>query len=171
MGGSVGMLGVRLDVAYDMAAWLVSVAICEGNQEQMSYLLVHMMVCILQVTHALLSQLSHLSVNDHISLLLGFKLVVTAHAQVTPFSFLEARPIGVMQMIDQGERDDKIIAVHLHDPAFNGFTDISQLPKHRLAEIKSFFEDYKKNENKVMWLQHMMLWSHMTVYVYCMPAV
>ncbi len=47
-------------------------------------------------------------------------------------------------MLDQGEQDDKIIAVHLHDPAYNKFTDISELPAHRLAEIKSFFEDYKK---------------------------
>jgi inorganic pyrophosphatase len=68
---------------------------------------------------------------------------------VSPFSFLEARPIGVLHMLDQGERDDKIIAVHAHDPAYKNFKDISELPAHRLAEIKSFFEDYKKNENKV----------------------
>jgi hypothetical protein len=40
----------------------------------------------------------------------------------------------------QGERDDKIIAVHCHDPAFRNFRDISELPSHRLAEIRSFFE-------------------------------
>jgi hypothetical protein len=28
---------------------------------------------------------------------------------VVPFSFLRAKPIGVMQMVDQGEQDDKII--------------------------------------------------------------
>jgi hypothetical protein len=48
----------------------------------------------------------------------------------------QAKPIGVMQMLDQGERDDKLIAVHADDPEFKGFTDISQLPPHRLAEIK-----------------------------------
>jgi inorganic pyrophosphatase len=69
--------------------------------------------------------------------------------QVAPFSYMKVKPIGVLQMLDQGERDDKIIAVHCHDPAFRGFNDISELPAHRLAEIKSFFEDYKKNENKV----------------------
>lgn len=62
---------------------------------------------------------------------------------------MKVKPIGVLQMLDQGERDDKIIAVHCHDPAFRGFNDISELPAHRLAEIRSFFEDYKKNENKV----------------------
>jgi hypothetical protein len=55
---------------------------------------------------------------------------------VVPFSFLRAKPIGVMQMVDQGEQDDKIIAVHADDPEFKGFEDISQLPPHRLAEIK-----------------------------------
>jgi inorganic pyrophosphatase len=59
------------------------------------------------------------------------------------------KPIGVLQMLDQGERDDKIIAVHCHDPSYRNFNDISELPSHRLAEIRSFFEDYKKNEHKV----------------------
>ncbi|KAB1998123.1 hypothetical protein ES319_D12G068400v1 [Gossypium barbadense] len=62
-------------------------------------------------------------------------------------------------MIDQGEKDDKIIAVCADDPEFRHYTDIKQLPPHRLAEIRRFFEDcihshvylilsYKKNENK-----------------------
>lgn len=55
-----------------------------------------------------------------------------------------------MSHSQQGERDDKIIAVHAHDPAFCGFNDISELPSHRLAEIRSFFEDYKKNEHKAV---------------------
>lgn len=41
-----------------------------------------------------------------------------------------------MPMIDQGEQDDKIIAVHADDPEFKGYSDISELPKHRLMEIK-----------------------------------
>jgi inorganic pyrophosphatase len=36
------------------------------------------------------------------------------------------------------------------DPEFRDYTDISELPQHRLAEIRRFFEDYKKNENKVV---------------------
>lgn len=75
-------------------------------------------------------------------------VLVLMQEAVVPMCFLRARPIGVMQMLDQGEQDDKIIAVHADDPEFKGFTDISQLPPHRLAEIKRFFEDYKKNEHK-----------------------
>ncbi|KAJ0101142.1 hypothetical protein Patl1_05709 [Pistacia atlantica] len=34
------------------------------------------------------------------------------------------------------------------DPEFRHYRDIKELPPHRLAEIRRFFEDYKKNENK-----------------------
>ena len=33
---------------------------------------------------------------------------------------------------------------------FRDYKDIGDLPQHRLAEIRRFFEDYKKNENKVV---------------------
>ena len=75
-------------------------------------------------------------------------VLVLMQEPVVPMSFLRAKPIGMMQMIDQGERDDKIIAVHADDPEYRHFEDISELPKHRLNEIRRFFEDYKKNENK-----------------------
>lgn len=43
--------------------------------------------------------------------------------------------------IYQGEKDDKIIAVCADDPEYRHYTDINQLPPHRLAEIRRFFED------------------------------
>lgn len=75
-------------------------------------------------------------------------VLVLMQEPVSPFSFLRVKPIGLMQMIDQGEQDDKIIGVHADDPEYRDYTDISELPPHRLKEIKRFFEDYKKNENK-----------------------
>lgn len=77
-------------------------------------------------------------------------ILVLMQEPVVPFSFLRAKPIGVMRMMDQGEQDDKVIAVHADDPEFRDYSDISDLPQHRLAEIRRFFEDYKKNENKVV---------------------
>ncbi|KAE9447833.1 hypothetical protein C3L33_20266, partial [Rhododendron williamsianum] len=65
---------------------------------------------------------------------------------VLPGCFLRAKAIGLMPMIDQAY--DKIIAVCADDPEYKGYTDIKDLPPHRLAEIRRFFEDYKKNENK-----------------------
>ncbi|KAL3613749.1 V-ATPase V0 sector subunit c'' [Castilleja foliolosa] len=75
-------------------------------------------------------------------------VLVIMQEPVVPGCFVRARAIGLMQMIDQGEKDDKIIAVCADDPEYRHFTDISQLAPHRLTEIRRFFEDYKKNENK-----------------------
>ncbi|VFQ59829.1 unnamed protein product [Cuscuta campestris] len=75
-------------------------------------------------------------------------VLVLMQEPAIPGCFLRARPIGLMPMIDQGEMDDKIIAVCADDPEYRHYTDINQLPPHRLAEIRRFFEDYKKNENK-----------------------
>lgn len=41
----------------------------------------------------------------------------------------------------QGEKDDKIIAVCADDPEYRHYSDIKDLPPHRLAEIRRFFED------------------------------
>lgn len=53
-----------------------------------------------------------------------------------------------MQMKDQGDADDKLIAVCANDPAVNHIQDISELPQHFKAELRRFYEDYKKLENK-----------------------
>ncbi|ESR56460.1 hypothetical protein WN944_016306 [Citrus x changshan-huyou] len=75
-------------------------------------------------------------------------VMILMQEPVIPGSYLRARAIGLMPMIDQGEKDDKIIAVCADDPEYKHYTDIKQLPPHRLMEIRRFFEDYKKNENK-----------------------
>src|SRR5690606_2333537 len=61
---------------------------------------------------------------------------------------VEATVIGNMQMIDNGEEDDKIIAVATKDPTVNHITDISELPKHFIAVLRNYFEQYKVLENK-----------------------
>ncbi len=75
-------------------------------------------------------------------------VLVIMQEPVAPLSILTARPIGVMEMIDQGQSDEKIICIHLDDPAFNGYYHIWELPEHTLREVKRFFEDYKKLEEK-----------------------
>jgi inorganic pyrophosphatase len=75
-------------------------------------------------------------------------VLVLMQEQVAPLSLLRARPIGMMQMYDQGEKDEKVICVHLDDPEYNAYTNIGQLPSHRLDELQTFFEDYKKLERK-----------------------
>lgn len=75
-------------------------------------------------------------------------VLVLGNEPVMPLSIMEARAIGVMHMADEGDPDDKIIAVHTSDPAFSEYTDISQLPDHMSREIRRFFEDYKALEHK-----------------------
>ena len=50
--------------------------------------------------------------------------------------------------LDNGAPDDKIIAIPVGDPTYNGYSDISQLPKHVFDEMIHFFSVYKTLENK-----------------------
>jgi inorganic pyrophosphatase len=75
-------------------------------------------------------------------------IVVLTQVSVVPLCLIPARVIGVMQMVDRGEADDKIIAVAEEDPSVNGFSDIGDLPEYLRAELTHFFENYKTLENK-----------------------
>lgn len=65
-----------------------------------------------------------------------------------PGIFLSVRPVGVMRMIDDGESDDKIIAVPEKDKRWDDIQDISDLNKHSLKTIQHYFETYKDLQDK-----------------------
>lgn len=75
-------------------------------------------------------------------------ILVLMQEPVVPLSLVRSRPIGVMTMLDHGQNDEKIIAVNVDDPAFSAYNHIRELPEHRLRELRRFFEDYKKLEEK-----------------------
>jgi len=77
-------------------------------------------------------------------------ILVLSQIAVVPLCIVEARVIGVMHMLDQGEGDDKIIAVASQDVSVNYINDITELPVHLLNELKNFFQEYKKLEKKTV---------------------
>lgn len=77
-------------------------------------------------------------------------ILILSQIDVVPMCIVPGKVIGVMRMLDNGEADDKIIAVAAGDPSVSHINDISELPAHFISEMRSFFEDYKKLENKTV---------------------
>lgn len=67
-----------------------------------------------------------------------------------PGCVMDARPIGMLEMIDGGEGDEKILAVGEGNPRYNDVTDFSQIYPHILKEITHFFSIYKDLEGKTV---------------------
>ncbi len=74
-------------------------------------------------------------------------LVLTTYP-LAPGILLKARPVAIMKMVDDGEQDDKIIAVPVEDPRFDEIQSLGDINTHTLKEIQHFFETYKKVQNK-----------------------
>ncbi|MGM9858981.1 MAG: inorganic diphosphatase [Bacilli bacterium] len=75
-------------------------------------------------------------------------VLVICSEPIVPLALVRCYPIGVIHMIDNGAVDDKIIAICQHDPIYNSYKDISELPVHIFDEIEHFFNVYKTLEGK-----------------------
>ena len=75
-------------------------------------------------------------------------ILVLCSLKVPPGVLMRARVIGVFIMIDQGEMDEKVLAVSADDPTYKNITHMDQIPKHVIKEITHFFEVYKALEGK-----------------------
>ncbi|MCQ2742957.1 MAG: inorganic diphosphatase [Bacilli bacterium] len=73
-------------------------------------------------------------------------VLVICSEPIVPLALVQCYPVGVLEMTDSGEVDEKIIAICAHDPVYNSFKDINDLPKHILDEIEHFFKVYKELE-------------------------
>ena len=67
---------------------------------------------------------------------------------IYPMTLVKCRPIGVINMIDGGLNDEKVIAVPVNDPTYCSYRDIKELPAHIYQEMMHFFEVYKALEYK-----------------------
>ncbi len=75
-------------------------------------------------------------------------VLVLGADELIPGCLIEVRPIGVLDMIDGGDGDAKVLAVPSHDPRWNNTKNIDDVESHILEEIKHFFKVYKDLQNK-----------------------
>ena len=75
-------------------------------------------------------------------------VLVISSEPIVPLALVDCRPIGLLEMIDGGSKDAKILAVAINDPVYNQITNINQIYDHVLREIKHFFSVYKELEGK-----------------------
>jgi inorganic pyrophosphatase len=55
-----------------------------------------------------------------------------------------------MRMLDSGEADDKIITVCENDSSVSHIKSMAEMPAHLLLQLRQFFQEYKKLENKTV---------------------
>jgi len=75
-----------------------------------------------------------------------FDVLVLVEDATFPGCVIEARPVALMRMDDDGEKDDKVIAVPSEDPRYDDVHDLEDLTAQQCEEIAEFFETYKNLE-------------------------
>jgi inorganic pyrophosphatase len=73
-------------------------------------------------------------------------VLILCSEPIVPMTLVRCYPIGMFSMIDNGRRDSKIIAIPFTDPSYNGYKDVSDLPRHISLEMTHFFSVYKELE-------------------------
>lgn len=73
-------------------------------------------------------------------------VIFYTRAPLQPGTLIKLRPIGVLKMIDGGEKDDKIVAVPTSkiDPTYDDIQEMSDLPKIEQERLQAFFRVYKQ---------------------------
>ena len=83
-------------------------------------------------------------------------VLVLCSEPILPATLVQCYPIGVINMMDDGKRDEKIIAIPFREPTYNIYSDISKLPRHIFEEMHHFFEVYKALEHKTTAVKEIM---------------
>jgi len=75
-----------------------------------------------------------------------FDALVLVDDPTFPGCIIESRPVALMEMLDDGEQDDKVICVPIEDPRFAHIGNLNDIPQQLLDEIGEFFRTYKNLE-------------------------
>ncbi len=65
-----------------------------------------------------------------------------------PGCVITVRPLGMLEMIDSGDPDEKLLCVPVKDPRYANVNSLEDVARHRLDEIAEFFATYKRLEKK-----------------------
>ncbi len=75
-------------------------------------------------------------------------VIVLTTYPLHPGILVAVRPVAVIEMIDSGDSDYKIVAVPVEDKRWEDVKDLHDLNKHALKEYQHFFETYKALKGK-----------------------
>ncbi len=75
-------------------------------------------------------------------------VIVLSTYPLHPGILVAVRPVAVMEMIDSGDSDYKVIAVPVEDKRWEDVADVGDINKHTLKEFQHFFETYKLLKGK-----------------------
>jgi len=79
--------------------------------------------------------------------------IVLTTESLYPGILVRMRAVGIMEMVDSGDPDSKVIGVPTDDPRWQNVKDIGDVNPHTLKEIEHFFCTYKQLQNKVCTVQ------------------
>lgn len=70
-------------------------------------------------------------------------ILVLSSTKTFPGCIIEARVLGYLDIVDNGDNDEKVISVVNNDPRWDHIQKLEDLPEHTILEIKEFFKTYK----------------------------
>jgi inorganic pyrophosphatase len=77
-------------------------------------------------------------------------VIVLTTYPLSPGILVPVRPVAILNMIDSGDADDKVIGVPVDDPRWDEVKDLADINKHSLKEFEHFLGTYKNLQNKVV---------------------
>ncbi len=75
--------------------------------------------------------------------------ILTAHP-IDSGTVVAARPIGMIETLDRGEEDNKILAVPIHDKTHEKYQTLEDLPKRMIADFRKFFKALAHEKKKTL---------------------